>query len=100
MKGNHILGNKQGARMLGILKFGCRLVSLLMLTAFLSYAFQAAAGGASVRGYEFILIAVFFFLNLAGSYGLYFIKKWGFWLAYFNIFIISYFKSSLIYLSF
>lgn len=75
------------------LNFGCKLISFLMLLSFIVYgwkipyvSFQVVLQWWPVHMswalYFIATTVLFLFLNFAAMYGLFFIKKWGFIVAY------------------
>lgn len=78
------------------LRFGCRLISLFILTSFLIYgwkivyiSFQVMLHSRQISIWEtiyFVIItSLLIMLNGMVAYGLFYIKKWSFILAYFSI---------------
>lgn len=78
------------------LLFQCRLVSFLILLSFFIYGWKIMYIATQIAAqwwhdsiwwgvYFVITIPLFLILNLAAAFGLFFMKKFGFWFAYFAI---------------
>lgn len=75
------------------LTFGCKLVSLLILLSFIIYGWKVAYISFQIAQqtnfwwaiYIIITTSLFLFLNASAAYGIFYIKKWGFILAYLAI---------------
>jgi hypothetical protein len=74
------------------LKIQCRLVAMSMLASLLLFAGIIFSMGIPSGTKESTTFILFFVLNSAAISGLFFIKKWGFWLTYCALIIATYFK--------
>jgi hypothetical protein len=84
------------------IRFGCKLVSLLIVLSFFVYGFRITYIDIQVIYqwwhvsvwwviYIIITLSSFWALNLSAAYGLFYTKKWGFIVAYFAIIFSTFF---------
>lgn len=89
---------------MNIINFGCKLVAILIMLAFVVYGLKITYLSSEVifhqghgtlgRGmYLVVLMPIFLFLNMLAAYSIFNVKKWGFVIVYITIIYSTFFFS-------